>query len=115
MSTHTAPTRHANATGEKVAHGRGLEGLAGAGVVARGLIYGRIGILAVKLALGAGGKATNRQGALKTIAQQPFGEVLLSLVAVGLAGYALWRLLRALLGHGPESSDSTPQRIAALG
>jgi len=115
MSTNTAPTRHAKATGEKIAHSRGFEWLARAGFVARGLIYGLIGILAVKLALGAGGKATNQQGALKTIAQQPFGEVLLSLVAVGLAGYALWRLLRALLGRGPESSDSTPQRIAALG
>ena len=32
------------------------------------VIYGIIGVLALKLALGAGGKATNQQGALKTIA-----------------------------------------------
>jgi hypothetical protein len=85
-----------------------------AGFVARGLIYGTIGILAVKLAVGAGGKATSQQGALKTIAQQPFGKVLLILVAIGLAGYALWRILRALLGHGPEASDSGFERVAAL-
>ena len=38
-----------------------------------------IGVLALKLALGDGGKATNQQGALKTIADRPFGEVLLIL------------------------------------
>jgi hypothetical protein len=79
------------------------------------LIYGIIGILAIKVALGTGGKTTNQQGALKTIAQQPFGEVLLILVAVGLAGYSLWRLVHAFIGHGPENSDSTFDRIAALG
>jgi hypothetical protein len=83
--------------------------------VARGLIYGIIGVLAIKLAVGAGGKTTNQQGALKTIAHQPLGRVLLVLVAIGLGGYALWRLLRALLGHGPEDSDTGFDRVAALG
>ena len=119
MSVHAPtkprPVRGAQASGEKVARSRGFEWLARAGFVARGLIYGIIGILAIKVALGAGGKTTNQQGALKTIAQQPFGKVLLILVAVGLGGYALWRLLHALLGHGPEDSDSGFERVAALG
>ena len=72
-------------------------------------------MLALELAVGVGGKATNQQGALQTLARQPFGEVLLVLVAVGLAGYAAWRLTRAALGHGPEGSDSGLDRIAALG
>ena len=59
-------------------------------------------MLALKLALGDGGKATNQQGALKTIAHRPFGKTLLVLVAIGLAGYALWRLIRAAVGHGAE-------------
>ena len=108
------PVRQARAGGEQVAQSSGFEWLARSGFVARGLIYAIIGVLAVKLALGAGGKTTNQQGAMKTIAQQPFGEVLLILVAIGLAGYAFWRLTRALLGHGPEDSDSTGERIAAL-
>ena len=111
-----SPTaRKARAGGEEVVESRGFEWLARAGFVARGLIYGIIGILAFKLALGAGGKTTNQRGALETIARQPFGKVLLILVAIGLAGYALWRLLRALLGHGPEDSDTTFDRVAALG
>jgi hypothetical protein len=107
--------REAQASGDKVARSRGFEWLARAGFVARGVIYGIIGILAIKLAIGAGGQATNQQGALKTIAHQPFGKVLLTLVAIGLGGYALWRLVHALLGHGPEESDSGFDRVAAFG
>ena len=102
-------------SGEKVARSRGFEWLARAGFVARGLIYGIIGILAIKLAVGAGGTNASQQGALRTIAHQPFGKVLLILVAVGLGGYALWRFVHALLGHGPENSDSGFDRLAALG
>jgi fumarate reductase subunit D len=115
MPMKTAATREARVGGERVARSSGFEWLARAGFVARGLIYGIIGILAIKLALGAGGKTTNQQGALETIARQPFGKVLLVLVAIGLAGYALWRLLHALLGHGPEASDTTFERVAAFG
>jgi hypothetical protein len=91
-----------------------FEWLARAGLVARGVVYAVIGILALKLAVGDGGKATNQQGALRTIADRPFGKTLLVLVAIGLAGYALWRLVRAALGHGPEQRDSGSDRIAAL-
>lgn len=101
--------------GERVVHSNGFEWLSRAGFVARGLIYGIVGVLALKLALGHGGKTTNQQGALHTVADQPFGEILLSLVAVGLGGYALWRLIRAAIGHGPEGTDSTFDRLAALG
>ncbi len=99
---------------EKLARSSGFEWFARAGFVARGLVYTLIGILAVKLALGAGGHAASQQGAFRAIAEEPFGKVLLVLVAVGLAGYALWRLTRAALGHGQESSDSALDRLVAL-
>jgi hypothetical protein len=107
------PLRTAQDHGEEVVHGRGFDWLARSGFVARGLIYGIIGVLAVQLALGEGdGKATDQQGALQEIADQPFGRTLLTIVAVGLGGYALWRLLRAAIGHGPEASDSGVDRVA---
>jgi uncharacterized membrane protein YidH (DUF202 family) len=102
---------HAREKGEDFAHSRTFEWLARAGLVARGVIYAVIGILAVKLALGDGGKTTDQNGALQTIANQPFGKALLIIVAIGLAGYATWRLLRAAIGHGPESSDDTKDRL----
>ena len=108
------PVEHAEAKGEDFAHSRTFEWLARAGLVARGVIYAIVGILAIKLALGDGGKTTNQNGALDTIAKQPFGKALLVLMAIGLGGYAVWRLLRAAIGHGPEASDDTKERIAGF-
>jgi hypothetical protein len=104
----------AAAAGHGFVNSRAFEYLSRAGFVARALIYGIIGVLAFKLALGHGGKLTNQQGALHTVARQPFGKVLLTLVAIGLGGYSLWRLVRAAIGHGPEGSDSALDRVAAL-
>jgi Domain of Unknown Function (DUF1206) len=113
--TRSLPARQAKSAGNRVEQTRVFEVLARAGFVARGLTYGIVGVLAVKLAIGEGGKVANQSGALKTIAHQPFGDVMLILVAIGLAGYSLWRLLHALLGHGPEKTDSAFDRLAALG
>jgi hypothetical protein len=119
MSTHTPtrsiPVRRAGALGDSVEQTSAFGALARAGFVARAVIYGIVGVLAIKLALGVGGKTTDQSGALKTIAAQPFGEVMLILVATGLAGYSLWRLFHAFLGHGREKTDDTFDRLAALG
>jgi hypothetical protein len=69
--------------------------LARFGLVAKGLSYGLVGALALKLALGDGGSATSRQGALKELAQHSFGKVVLILLALGFAAYALWRFVQA--------------------
>jgi hypothetical protein len=114
LSAGRMPVRQAQAKGDDVARSRQFEWLARAGLVARGVIYGIIGVLAIKLAIGDGGKTTNQQGALETIAKQPFGKALLILMTVGLAGYATWRLVRAAIGHGPEASDDTKERLDGL-
>ncbi len=88
--------------------------LASAGFVARGVVYGLMGFLALGLALGIGGKTTSQQGALRTIGQEPLGKVMLVVIAAGLAAYSIWRLARAALGHGQIVQDSSMDRIAAL-
>jgi hypothetical protein len=107
--------RDAKRHGDQAVNAPALGWLARAGLICRGVIYAIIGVLALKLALGDGGRATAQNGALKTIADRPFGKTLLVIVAVGLAGYAAWRLLRAAVGHGAEQRDSASDRIAALG
>jgi Domain of Unknown Function (DUF1206) len=115
MTTGSRPaaTSSARPDGDAVVRRPKFEWLARTGLVARGVVYGVIGILALKLAVGAGGKTTNQQGALSTIAREPLGKVLLVVVAVGLAGYATWRLVRAAVGHGTQEKDSGFERVAA--
>lgn len=92
--------------GEDFARTAQYEWLARGGLLARGIVYAIIGFLAVKVALpDSGGSKTDQQGALKEIAQQPFGKALLAAMALGLAGYAIWRLVRAGIGHGKEDGD----------
>ena len=109
-----APVHEAKSTGDSIANARWFEWLARAGLVARGAIYASIGVLALELAFGSGGKTTNQKGALAEIAQQSGGKILLVLMAIGLFGYAFWRLLRAAVGHGPEETDDGKERLKGL-
>ena len=111
----TSPVHTARGAGRGFVHSRAFEVLSRAGFVARGLIYAIIGLFAFKVAVSDTGKLTDQQGAIKTVGNQPFGEVLLVLLAIGLGGYAVWRLFRAALGHGPEDSDDTLERLGGLG
>jgi Domain of Unknown Function (DUF1206) len=104
----------AHERGERIARSKEFEWFARAGLVARGVVYLIIGFLAVKLAFGDGGKTTDQQGALATIAKQPLGTVMLVLLAIGLAGYATWRLTRAAIGQGRDGDDELKDRIDGL-
>lgn len=111
----TSPVHAARGAGRGFVHSRAFEVLSRGGFVARGLIYAIIGLFAFKVAVSDTGKLTDQQGAIKTVGNQPFGEVLLVLLAIGLGGYAVWRLFRAALGHGPEDTDNTLERLGGLG
>lgn len=74
-----------------------IERLARYGYAAKGVVYILIGSLAALGAFkGGGGGATDSRGALTQIVYRPYGRVMLGVVAVGLAGYALWRVVQAL-------------------
>jgi len=80
--------------------------LARMGYAAKGVVYLIIGWLAVLLALGQGGKATDQSGALKTISSFTFGKVLLSIVIVGLVGFALWCFIQAIYDTEGKGRDA---------
>ena len=83
-----------------------METLARFGYVAKGFVYAAIGVLALLAAFSAGGKTTDTSGALQTISNQPFGQILLALIAVGLVGYAIWRLIEAFNDPDNKGSDA---------
>ncbi|MDX2216819.1 MAG: DUF1206 domain-containing protein [Oculatellaceae cyanobacterium bins.114] len=79
-----------------------FERLARLGYAAKGLVYFVVGLLALQAAIGTGGQTTDTSGALEAIVAQPFGKSLLVIVAIGLVGYVLWRVVQTVLD--PESS-----------
>ncbi len=89
----THPEEHVRAEAER--GGGWYAALARTGLVAKGVSFAIVGVLALKLALGDGGKATSREGALHTLAGNGFGKVLLVLLAIGFAAYALWGFVQA--------------------
>ena len=80
--------------------------LARCGYAAKGVVYLVIGILAVQLALGAGGAATDQRGALRTISEQPFGKFLLIIVLIGLLAFALWSFIQAIFDTDGEGKKA---------
>jgi hypothetical protein len=82
-----------------------LERLARFGYAAKGAVYIIMGALAAGVATGFGGRVTDPQGTLEAIYTQTFGQVLLGLIAVGLVGYAIWRLVQATADPDGEDRD----------
>ena len=71
--------------------------LARAGYVAKGVQYGTIGLLAALAAVGDhDGRTTDSKGVLHELHRQPFGQLLLAIMAFGLAGYAVWRFVEGV-------------------
>jgi hypothetical protein len=73
-----------------------LERLARLGYASKALIYMLVGGLAAAAAANAGGRVTDTSGALRVILSQPFGALVVIVLAVGLCGYAAWRVLDAV-------------------
>ena len=94
-----------------------VERLARLGYVAKGVVYAVIGFLALREALGAGGKATDPSGAIHSIGTQPFGGVMLALLAVGLACYAMWKVVQGVMDPDGKGSDAhgIARRVAYVG
>jgi len=91
------------------------ERLARLGLAVRGVLYLVLGVLALRVAFGDRGQQANQNGALQEVASQPFGKVLIWIVAIGLTGYALWRLASAAFGtRADPAASKTSSRVRAL-
>ena len=79
-----------------------------AGLAVRGVLYLVSAFLTVRIAFGSAPdeEGPGKQGALEQVAQQPFGRVALAVLAVGLAGYAVWRFIAAWKYDGDEDDEA---------
>ena len=88
-----------------------IERVARAGYAAKGIVYLLIGVLAARAAFGdSGGQATGSSGALRSLTDEPFGQILLGIIAAGLLAYALWRAFSAVAD--PEDYGTDTKGIA---
>jgi hypothetical protein len=93
-SVHGVARRAKSATKRGLSN-RWLELLERAGYVIRGVLYAVMGVLAMGLALGIGGSATDQSGSLTLLTGGPAGKALLLAVVIGLGAYSIWGFVRA--------------------
>lgn len=87
-----------------------IDPLARIGFATKGVVYALIGILAVRAATNTGGATEGTRGAILSLGDEPFGQILIGATAIGLFGYALWRIVEALVD--PENVGSDAEGLA---
>jgi hypothetical protein len=82
-----------------------IEPAARAGFAAQALVYGTIGVLATMFAIGIGGRPTDTKGAIAEYGGGAVGSVLLVLMAIGFAGFAIWRIVQSIADTERKGRD----------
>ncbi|MGZ5966418.1 MAG: DUF1206 domain-containing protein [Polyangiales bacterium] len=109
-----ALTDRAQDDAERVLDSRGGDRLARIGEATRGMLWGVVGGMATKLAVGGGGKAVGTTEAMGEIARG--GRPLLVATAIGLVAYAGWRIAQAIADEaGGRGWKRWANRIAYVG
>lgn len=106
VSTSASSTRHyagrvktdpAKSAAQTTPRSRPVQFLARLGYAVNGLLHALIGIIAISVAIGAGGGEADQSGALSALASTPGGVFILWTVFIGLAALGLWLILSAVL------------------
>lgn len=106
----------AQSTAHQVNNNEWFERLVRVGLASYGIVHLLIGWLALQLAFGDSSGAPDQEGALHQIAAEPYGEVLLWVIAVGLFAMAAWQAIEAFVGHsGRDNPKRTFKRVTSGG
>ena len=84
-----------------------IEKLARFGMGAKGVTYIILGVLTAMTAFNEGGQKAGQGDALEFLYSQPFGKVLLAILAIGLIGYVIWRFVQAFRDPEDKGDDKT--------
>jgi hypothetical protein len=118
-AVHPDRDRHAPGRGRGAAPGKSeaADWLGTAGWAAKGVVYLLVAVIAAQLALsrGAEGETANKQGALQSLAEKPFGSALLVIVVIGLFAYAGYRLLSVFLPRTQSGSGKDQDKAKERG
>ncbi|CAN5761434.1 DUF1206 domain-containing protein [soil metagenome] len=96
----------------------GRSALARFGLVAKGVLYVFLGVLAIQFAGGdVSSKEVSETGAINLVAEQPMGKFLLVVLAAGLVALTVWHVIMALTGDpvlGSETKDRVKYAVKAF-
>ncbi|MBD1396168.1 DUF1206 domain-containing protein [Pontibacter sp. JH31] len=79
------------------------------GLIAKGIVYCLVGTLAFMAAFEIGGRSeqsAGKTGVFRFIMEQPYGKVLLGIVALGMLCYTLWRFIQAIADTEDKGTDA---------
>jgi hypothetical protein len=94
----------------------GLEALARLGLICFGVTHLLVAWIAAQIAFGNAPAEGDQVGAFQLVRQAPWGVVLLSVVAIGLAAMTIWQALEAAVGHHDVTDGTrTAERVASAG
>ncbi|MGV3587941.1 MAG: DUF1206 domain-containing protein [Adhaeribacter sp.] len=85
------------------------ESFARFGMAAKGVVYTLVGALAFMAAFEINGNSeqgAGKQGVFQFILEQPFGKILLGIVALGLICYTIWRFIQAFSDSERKGTDA---------
>ncbi|GAB3623086.1 DUF1206 domain-containing protein [Mariniluteicoccus endophyticus] len=109
-------TLSAQSAGSQVQNNSVYQGLVTVGLVAYGIIHLLMAWICVQLVTGGGGQEASNQGALRELASQPLGGVLLWVIAVGMVALAVWQAIEAAIGHTQfDDKKRMRKRISSVG
>ncbi|MBW1604122.1 DUF1206 domain-containing protein [Streptomyces sp. JJ66] len=111
-STSARRARRGGRAVRQAASSSAMDAAARWGLGARGVIYVLVGLLALQIAFGGGGQA-DQTGAVREVAKEPFGAVVVWAIGLGLVGMALWRLSEALFGASGRDGDRASKRAVS--
>ena len=123
MNEQTAPTvgekiEEAVKAAEETVRHPVIKKIARFGFYAKGFLFIVIGILALMVALGQkGGELADPAGALETVAEVPYGRILLIVFIVGAVAHGAWNILRGVadVDNAGKKWQGIVRRVIAVG